>query len=954
MAEPPSTAMVVQPVGLKGPSTVSDAALMARCKSEHQCSVTRAISRELIANNNTWSIERRDQLMAGGKAPPQNWYATQLFEFFESGENKLFQPTLKISSNSYMGEAAAAELFNVDTSSVKDSTFGQGAKLAMLTLSADVQAEIYAYDSRTSCGTVTMYLVEEGMVDHSHLTISFYVIMVSGKPEIYWLTKDGELSAIPEKQADYLTFRKYTLMKQVKDNVVMPIKNTDKRIREIVHELVKEAKGNYNESCVVQYISGTSWVDDPPIKKVPVNEGGDKYYDLVCRVPDTSTNSQWKSLAEIIKHEWRSFAMTTTALPNHETAPAGVTVCYKRKIKVGNVSVAAVSPSENMTHADWVVHHVEAGLKLRADDPGYTATYMIKLNEQEKKNADGETLYNYATVRACVHPDARGAVVVDGDGKQKGTSAGQYNARGYCTGGAAFYHGRYHGTGDQLLKGEMSTTSDTSSAIFGIPPPNDLQAGLGGGGPVVQGRKRIVEYATLMGCTPDPAGNIKKSDDLKTLDKAVAGGRDNAGLNTVFALTQPASKAQAGRGNGLKPDGRTDFMPKLIGYDVVYTIEHTAGMKPDKVHIADAAEARTMIIGVRTALAQHALAYDPAFASVRAQLESETYNPIQYDNSKKGGDKDPVPSQAIGAPTGGRTTEDYTKRNEASKAYRDARLAGFVGEVLSHTKKYVETYLGMSQEMLKKGPQDVGDSGNMPDEWPEESAEFQLLELLSTSDMGGIEVNSNQGSSLCRRPAYAMKLFQERVSKCTAFVDEPVRSERKDRMIGLYEGVINGLTDNKPSSGTKRTRSDAATPAGDALEASGGGEEQEQGEGAATATAGGTATATATGAVDEMDDDDDDDDDDTANTDAIQLGNQPVLAAAPLVAQGIPVRAMVADQARRAALVAMAAATFSKRARTIATYSDNAIEEQYAAAAGDTPGDLYIGGDKSMTGTDRH
>ena len=46
-----------------------------------------------------------------------------------------------------MPKAAAEGLCNITSAELKDSTFGQGFNLAMLTLSRDVQAEIYAYDA---------------------------------------------------------------------------------------------------------------------------------------------------------------------------------------------------------------------------------------------------------------------------------------------------------------------------------------------------------------------------------------------------------------------------------------------------------------------------------------------------------------------------------------------------------------------------------------------------------------------------------------------------------------------------------------------------------------------------------------------------------------------------------------------------------------------------------------
>ena len=793
--------------GTKSRTSISDASLLEHCKSEHNNSVTVAISHELIANNNTHAIARRDKLVASGKKATLHWSTFQNFEFFESGENKLFQPTLKLSSNSCLGAAAAMDLFNVANIQFNDSTYGQGANLAMLTLSADVQAEIYAYDARKNCGTVTMYMLEEGARDHWHLTITFYVKVDAGTQEIWWLTPEGEFDALDDEQADYKTFRKNTLMKQKKEGVAMPMKDTDRRIREIIHDLVKAAKGNFNESCVVQYISGRSWVEDPPIKKVPSDEGANKY-DLMCRVPK-SNNTTWESLSAIIRREWRTFAMTTKALPNHEMAPNAVTLCYKRRILVGGVTVTDVSKSENTTHEDWVIHHVEAGTKLHPDDPGYTATYKIKLNEQCKKSSSGETLYNYALVRACVHPDARGSIVVDGDGKQKGTSAGQYNARGYATGGAVFYYGRYQGTGDNLLKGGMASGSEET--IYGIPTTKELQGTLSGG-EVAAGRKRVIEYAKLVGCTPDPAGNIKKSDDLKTLDNAVAGGRDNAGLDTLFALTQKA---------GLKPDGRTDLMPKILGYDIVWDVVHTADMNPDKVHFRTPSEARKFTIGVRTVLAQHTLAYDPAFASVRAHLESETYNPIQYNNNQKGGDKDPAPSQTIGAPTAVRTNAELEKRNAASKASRAARKVDAPEQIYLYMKKYVEIYLNMSHEKLNDGPEDVADSGSMADEWPQDSAEFQLLELLNTDGVSEIPLSGTKMAMTCRQPFYAIDQIRARLEKCTALVDEQVAKERKERLLGLYADLVTGLTRDKPLAGTKRTCADSTTPAGDALEAAG-------------------------------------------------------------------------------------------------------------------------------------
>ena len=151
MASASSSAMVVeQSKGCVSETTVSDASLLAKCKAEHQHDVARAISHELVANNHTWAIKRRDSLVKAGLMSVGDWKSWQSYELLAPGEKpdyKFNRYTLKVASDSYMPKAAAEGLCNITSAELKDSTFGQGFNLAMLTLSRDVQAEIYAYDA---------------------------------------------------------------------------------------------------------------------------------------------------------------------------------------------------------------------------------------------------------------------------------------------------------------------------------------------------------------------------------------------------------------------------------------------------------------------------------------------------------------------------------------------------------------------------------------------------------------------------------------------------------------------------------------------------------------------------------------------------------------------------------------------------------------------------------------
>lgn len=934
---------------------MSDAAILSRCKAEHDLSIVRAVSHELVANNHTWSIERRDELVRLGLTPPSNWSSVQAFELYGIAE-KYHQPTLKIYSNSHMAKAAAENVFNIMGIVRKDSTFGQGQNLAMLTMSPDVQAEIYAYDAleripsenlqgagaaRTfTRGTVTMYVLLDPpgeKAKHHHLTVPFFVTEIGEKLVVFWLTPNGEYDAPQEKRNDLQLFRQHTLMRQIRDGMVIQ-EATNRRVDDVIlKQVVKRATESFNQSCVVQFVSGKSWESDPPIKRNLIEGTTDKY-DLVCRWKDQAAGrTRWESLSKQLAQEWRSFPISTKALPKSERDNEAVTVGYMRKVLVCGRNVTGLPPGDPAKGTTaWIVQQIEEGKRLDADDPGRTETYLIQLNEQDRKDPDDELTHNYAVVCVRVHPDACRQELLEGEKCLNQIKPADYRQRSNFITGTIWFLGRYHGSVDQLLEGGM-TNSYASPDVYDKPSLDKLTSMVGEG----QIRDRVVEFAKKLGCTPDAAGNFKNADDMAVLDNAF-GGRENAGLDTLNALHYKEHK----KDGGLQPEGRTDILTRLQGTELLVTVEHNAGMKADKVQLHDGREGVMLATRIRQIMARHALEYDPVFKDLREQLESDDFAPRKYDNDRKGGDEGEDPRGELGAPVRRRSDAVRAKHRFTDAAALLERRRGASAEIYAYEKAFVEEILDTTLEVLQDGPQDPDDSGEAPDDWPEDSAEYQLRELLLKKDgLAEIALNDKEAGALCRRQAYAMYQVDNRLDKCTAAVDPEVASARSARHLAVHKRITRALAEYKAPIGGKRKRAGAATPV-EELEA-----DQEAEVGGEDEAAGAAAPATANSVVN-VDGDEE--------AEAMEVEATEVVDGVP---QGASSATRVGDFSINITVAPTAGApagsvATTKRPRTTATYSprvqnnDQAMQEKWARAACDTGPDRHDGGDRAFAGGD--
>ena len=711
-----SAAGVERCFGQVSDQKMTDEAIMQRVKTDHQCSVLRAVLHEAVPNGVAHATLRRDTLIKEGKQCSANFEINQQYNLLDKNDGYAL-PTLKVCQNSYMPPDAAENMFNITggAARIKDSTYGQGQNVLAFTMSDDVVNEVHSYDARTKEGTTTIFCkmkqARSGQLtpDHKHITVPWFVDECD---EVVFLHPGGEdhpdVDALLEAQ--FKLFLRHTIHVVRKPSGAFHASETQKRIQEVVlPDVISRAKSTWSESQVVMYFTGPSWVNDPPFQKREegVNSTGNPMYDIFCREPGSS---QGESLAKGLITEWANMGISTTQLPNDET------ICYHKGFQVCNEDIELLC--ERNKYNDWVAKVLEMGLRAGASFP------------TEKYSCADFTEGKSALFRFRLHPDAEPAV----HDYTKNIPPSTYELRNAHTdeelgfikksGGFATYLSRMHGSDQQLSDGELLNLEHFKN-IAGTPRASDLAGGVAstGGGTGKSVRQYVVDFGVWLGCNPDLHGNFNEEDE-QIIDELFGEGRAGMGLSVLYAFTQKDDDClhkgqKKGVSGGLKSAGITDYFAKLYGYDLLCSVEHDLRMTPSKTQVADAGDSHRLLTLRRRSGVDYVLQHDPRFAKLREKMKDPTWVPVLYDNNKRDGKLAGAagPRRTIGAPLTDKQKSALRERIKRPQAVRDKHReqnqkrveenqAAAPGNIYKYMVKYgcrlagVETYDELNQMKL--------------------------------------------------------------------------------------------------------------------------------------------------------------------------------------------------------------------------------------------------------------
>ena len=668
-----SVAGVDKCFGQAGDQKMTDEAIMQRVKTDHAGSVLKAVLHECVPNGCAHAILRRDTLIKSGKDPCSNFEINQQYDLYEAGDNGYVLPTLKVVQNSYMPPDAAEKMFNITggVAQIKDSTYGQGQNVLALTMSADIINEVHSYDARTREGSTTLFCLMQSSrtgqatPDHMHLTILWFV---NDDEDIVFLHPGGEdhddVKHDKQLHTNLNLFWQHTLHVVRKKSGALNPSATRTRIEEtVLPDVIARANNTWNESQVVMYFTGQSWLETPPFQKREegLNNAGNPIYDILCR---EQGSSQGLSLAKGLIKEWCDMKISTSLLPNGET------ICYNRGFQVCGEDIENLC--ERDKYNDWVASHLEAGLSSKANHP------------TEKYEVSDFTEGKSALMSFRLHPDAEPTK----RDYSKNTAASHYEKRNAQTdqelgfimksGGFTTYLARMHGSDQQLADGEIINL-EHFTAVTGTPRVNDLVSGVSAKNTGDQDRQKVVDFGVWLGLNPDIHGNFFEEDE-GVLDDLFGGGRKGMGLSVCYSFLmgdedyEYKDKSMGVRG-GLKSQGITDYFPKLYQYDVVCSVEHDLRMTPSKTLVADAGDSHRLLCLRRRAGVNYVLEHDPRFEKYRRKMEDPTWVPIEYDNEMEGGKvvgfRSARPARGIGDPLTDKQKVALKERIKRPQAVRD-------------------------------------------------------------------------------------------------------------------------------------------------------------------------------------------------------------------------------------------------------------------------------------------
>lgn len=959
--------------GLVNPITVLDAAIGRRVVSEHQEDVCKAVLHEFNPNGLTHAIVRRDALVAAGAPPDPNFTVELSYDLRRPEDGKGYKrPTLVVTSNSCLTYDKAVDLFNITggTDNTKDSTYGQGINVGSLTMSMDVHVEAYALDLKTGEGSVSLYRVMApshllpaalSTTEHASLTIPFFVDAEDDDDDedsddeeeddegpahpVVWLQSSGEDDASEVAQQNLALFIQQSIHAVRKKNKKSkawthnPVKSRERIESTILNEVIPLAEATSNRACVVMFLTGDSWGANPPFKKVQIEGEGPAKFDLACRKPGPREGEpSWTLLGEACLKEWANSSISTVALPN------GVTQCFRRTIFVCGFEMNQLGERDKYT--DWSTSILEDNLGKPEDDPEATVEYTY-----ESPNGGSVLL------RVTLHPDVMSRDYSPG---ASGWTAQNYETRNSVTdeelgfarasGGNMYYLTRHQGSSNQLFNGEL-TMQESSSCVLGMPTPRELSSQIGGGNNGAYQRGQVVRLATMCGCNPDSSGNFC-DEDLDLLDDLV--GMRGRGVDALWSLTQndPNYEKNATKG-GLKPPRVTDILTKLIGYDVLFDIQHDLTMLPNKTKIAIPDDGHALITWVRRCIFKHVVTRDPRLVPLLDKVHSD-WQLEEYDNQKNSPGV-VLSSRPVGPALSAAERRIHALRPDAVRRahrLRDAettaeRAAEAPEAIYEHMRNMALHVLDLKTlDELERGPGGGRD-------WPVDSWEYKWRALLrhknGTAHLP--QLGKKVKSLRIRWPLLAMLQLQDAIKNAARPADNGVYVARLERLNDISRTWHRSLLKNQGDCAHKRRYKKRDAAAADGAERMDTDSEDDGPDPNAEEF------ADEGGPDDDGSDDDNGSDDDSDSDDPPPPRKQP--APRPKPRAGQPPKPPAPRPKPRvnsgagssgAAGSSTTNSGFVKRkaAAPPPTYNDNAIEARFARAAGDTGPDRHSGGDTSM------
>ena len=960
--------------GLVNPITVHDAAIARRVVSEHQEDVCKAVLHEFNPNGLTHAIVRRDELVAAGAPPDPNFKAELSYDLrLPEDRNGYKRPTLVVTSNSCLTYEKAVDLFNITggTDNTMDSTYGQGINVGSLTMSMDVHVEAYAVDLKTGEGSVSLYRIMApshllpaavSTTEHASLTIPFFVDAEDDEDDEYdedsdeeeeeeegpahpvvWLQSSGEDDASEVAQQNLALFMQQSIHavrmkknKKSKARTHNPVESRKRIESTILNEVIPLAQATSNRACVVMFLTGDSWRTNPPFKKVQIEGEGPAKFDLACRKP-AQRGVAWTLLGEACLKEWADSAISTAALPN------GVTQWFRRKITVCGFEMNQLGERDKYT--DWKTSIIEDNLGKPEDDPEATVEYTYE-------NHKGKSVL----LRVTLHPDV---MTRDYSPGARGWAAGKYETRNNVTdeelgfarssGGTIYYHTRKQGNSNQLFNGEL-TMQEQTSGILGTPTPSDLskQVGGGKGGPL--NRAQVLRLAMMCGCNPDTHGNFS-DEDQDLLDDLV--GMRGRGKDALWSFTQPVPTEDTPKDCGLKPPLVTDILTKLIGYDVLFDIQHDLDMLPSKTKIAIPDDGHALITWVRRCIFKHVVTRDPRLVPLLDQVHSD--RKLEEYNNQKNSPGIVLSSRPVGPALSAAERRAHAFRPEAVRRAHRLRDAETTAERAAEAPEAIYEHMcTMALHVLDLKTLDElerGPGGGR--EWLVDSWEYKWKMLLrhknGTAHLP--QLGKKVKSLRIRWPLLAMLQLQDAIKNAARPVDNGVYIARLERLNEISRTWHRSLLKNQGDCAHKRRYKKRDAAAADGAERMDTDSEDDGPDPNAEEF------ADEGGPDDDGSDDDNGSDDNSDSDDPPPPRKQPAPRPKPRAGQPPKPPAPRPKPRVNSGAGSSGAAGSSttnggfvkrKAAAPPPTYNDNAIEARFARAAGDTGPDRHSGGDTSM------
>ena len=678
--------------GAYGPCKVMDKAVGKHCDNAHEGDVARCLSHELMANGSTHAQAHHRNMQNNGLIPlDKNPTVKVNFFYYDKGEpepcivdelasNKtITQPFFTCFSSSYLRYEDAYKVFDFTgggDNDIGDSQYGQGINMAAHGLSPDNQVMMICFNGMISDqreGSVSLYKVMETSsltgegthTHHGHLTCKFGV---NDDNEINWLNKDGDISAAPKANQEtlHLLFEQSFIFHMKKNNIKDPSK-TGMRLEKFIKEfVVKPAETTDAKAGVLLVFTGKSWVDSPPIQKIKRVVDGQQIDDLMCR----SKNGE-VSLGKTLLKEWADLAVTTSVLQS------GTSVCYNREVRIQGWDIDQLGTRD--ATSDWQVRQVEDGLHKGSENPAHTRSVTIPLSNNK-----------CALLRMTVHPDARNKdhnqTFTKGYKQRENTPfpEGARFAGGYrVSGGPVLYNSRVLGTIPDLGNGLYTRLQKNSGMTCSIPVETMMSNCM---------QQNFIEsvvdcVAMKLGCNPHLNGEYSDADH-ELLESMMRGG-----INSLYTILTPQSKG------GIKPEARTDLIPKIFGHDIIGTVELDALMAPNKIQMQNTDDSQDLLIGMFQEQFKFFFDHDPLGVSLMEKVNSPDFVKLVFKPKSAGAERPMSACTTLAERRARNTTSTKTPAQREDHRIRDRvahedRIEDAPTFVNQHMKYVVTKLLG--------------------------------------------------------------------------------------------------------------------------------------------------------------------------------------------------------------------------------------------------------------------